>query len=324
MLKEFAFTPQVFDPNASPHDPRWREYIRAIILSVFRVPAVPPIVVAGMHWDGDESGWEGATRALIETISDDESRRDAQALFTQVSKHLVRRAPAQDWPGDEEPGWGLEAAMAHRFEPLHRILAQRIESVPDDAPRAPLAAVMASDFWSVLHEEPPQFKTMADAVAPLRLILRHSDMLVLSMPYENCKAFAVECIRQACTRPSGARRPTVHIHREAPPHLEATMASIRSEVVQVLNGAEVLVYFWPWREPYRERLVLGCRLADLGGGKHRPTVRWGVAMTHLWGEGDPAAEAPGTYSLLSTAAGMDHLKRLQLQATALGVRVVRV
>jgi len=293
-------------------------------MAIFRVPAVPPIVVSGLYSDGGESAWEGTTRAVIEAISDGELRRDAQALFTQVSKHLVRRPPAQEWPGDEEPGWGLEAAMAHRLEPLDRIVAQRIESIPDDAPRAPLASVMASDFWNVLHGEPPRPMTIADAVAPLRLILRHSDMLVLSMPYENCKAFAIECIRHACARPSGARRPTIHIHREAPPTPEATMASIRRDVASVLNGAEVLVYFWPWREPYRERLVLGCRLADLGGGQLRPSVRWAVSMTHVLGEGDPATEAPGTYSLLTAVKAKEHLDLVQDQAKALGLVPMRI
>ena len=280
--------------------------------------------MSGLYWDGRDCAWETTTRNLIASISDGELRRDAQALFTQVTKHLVQRPPGPDWPGEEEPGWGLEAAMAHRLEPLDRIVAQRIESIPDDAPRAPLASVMASDFWNVLHGEPPRPMTIADAVAPLRLILRHSDMLVLSMPYENCKAFAIECIRHACARPSGARRPTIHIHREAPPTPEATMASIRRDVASVLNGAEVLVYFWPWREPYRERVVLGCRIAEIGGGKLRPAVRWGVYINHVWGEGDPAKEAPSHFSLLPPTSAADHLKRIQDQAATLGIKPVRV
>jgi hypothetical protein len=322
MLKEFAFTPQVFDPNAAPNDPRWREYIRALVMAIFRVPAVPPIVVSGLYWDGGESAWERTTRAVIEAIPDGELRRDAQALFTQVTKHLVQRSPGPDWPGDEEPGWGNEAAISHRREPLDRVVAQRIESVPEDAPRTALSAVMASDFWNLLHtpHEPPT--SLANAVRPLRLVLRHSELLVLSMPYEPCEEFTLECVRRACQRPAGMRPLIIHVHRKAPANPAAKAAWVRTQLVGKLFGAEVHYYFWP--EPYRERLALGCRFADLGGGKHRPAVRWGVSMTHLWGEGDPATEAPSTYSLLPAAAGMDHLKRLEDQAKTLGISPVRI
>lgn len=44
MLKELALTPQVFDPTAGPPDGRWREYVRTLIVALFRVPAVPPVV----------------------------------------------------------------------------------------------------------------------------------------------------------------------------------------------------------------------------------------------------------------------------------------
>lgn len=323
MLKEFAFTPQVFDPVAAPNDPRWREYIRAIILAVFRVPAVPPIVISGMHWDGSDCSWEVATRTVVETIADGELRRDAQALLTQMSKHLVRRPPGQDWPGDEEPGWGLEAALAHRAEPLDRIVAQRVESIPDDVPRASLASVVASDFWNVLHLEVPQPANVSEAASPLRLILRHSDVLVLSMPYETCEEFALECVRRACARPSGAAPPTIHVHRKAPANVSAKSSWIRSKLAAVKGGATVFYYFWP-DEPYRERLILGCRLADLGGGRTQPSVRWGVSLTHVWGEGDASNEAPGTQSLLRVTEAKQHLDRLQNQAAALGLVPVQV
>ncbi len=251
MLKEFAFTPQVFDPNAAPNDPRWREYIRALVMAIFRVPAVPPIVVSGLYWDGGESAWERTTRAVIEAIPDGELRRDAQALFTQVTKHLVQRSPGPDWPGDEEPGWGNEAAISHRREPLDRVVAQRIESVPEDAPRTALSAVMASDFWNLLHapHEPPT--SLANAVRPLRLLLRHSELLVLSMPYEPCEEFTLECVRRACQRPAGMRPLIIHVHRKAPANPAAKAAWVRAQLVGKLFGAEVHYYFWP--EPYRER-----------------------------------------------------------------------
>jgi hypothetical protein len=317
MLKEFAFTPQVFDPSAAPNEPQWREYLRALAMTLFRAPSAPPIVVSGLYWNGGESAWEGATKAIIEAIPDGELRRDAQALFTQVTKHLVARPPGPDWPGDEEPGWGMEAAISHRREPLDRVVAQRIESVPEDAPRTALSSVVASDFWNLLHTTGQPPASLVEAVSPLRLVLRHSDLLVLSMPYEPCEVFTLECIRRACQRPTGTMPPIIHVHRKAPAKPAAKAAWVGTQLAGKLFGAEVHYYFWP--EPYRERLVLGCRLADLGGGKLRPAVRWGVSMTHLWGEGNPATEAPSTYSLLPAGAATDHLKRLQDQATVLGI-----
>lgn len=322
MLKEFAFTPQVFDPNAAPNDPRWREYIHALVMALFRVPTVPPIVVSGLYWDGSDCAWESTTSKLINSIPNGELRRDAQTLFTQVTKHLVRRPPGPDWPGEEEPQWGTEAAVSHRWEPLDRVVAQQVGNVPEDAPRVALASVIASDFWSVLHEPHQPPTSLADAVRPLRLILRHSDLLVISMPYETCEEFTLECIRRACQRPAGTRPPVVHIHRKAPASREAKAAWVRSQLAGRLYGAEVHYHFWP--EPYRERVVLGCRLADLGGGKHRPAVRWGAAITHVWGEGDSAKEAPSTYTLLPMIAATEHLKRLEEQVAALGISPVRI
>lgn len=322
MLKEFAFTPQVFDPNAAPNDPRWREYIHALVMAVFRVPAVPPIVVSGLYWDGSDCAWESTTRNLIDSIPDGEMRRDAQALFTQITKHLVQRPPGPDWPGEEESGWGQEAAFGHRREPLDRVVAQQVGSVPEDAPRAALLSVIASDFWNLLHTERPAPTNVSEAAIPLRLVLRHSDLLVISMPYETCEEFTFECIRRACQRPAGTKPPVVHIHRKAPASPEAKAAWVRSQLAGRLYGAEVHYYFWP--EPYRERVVLGCRLAEIGGGKVRPAVRWGVYINHVWGEGDPAKEAPSHFSLLPPKSAADHLKRIHDQAATLGITPVRI
>jgi hypothetical protein len=90
----------------------------------------------------------------------------------------------------------------------------------------------------------------------------------------------------------------------------------------LLFGAELHYFFWP--EPYRERLVLGCRFADLGGGKQRPAVRWGVSMTHVWGEGDLASEAPSHFSLLPMKSAADHLRRIHDQAATLGITPLRI
>jgi hypothetical protein len=322
MLKEFAFTPQVFNPNAAPNDPRWREYIHALITALFRVPAVPPIVVSGLYWQGNSCDWESTTRKLINSIPDGEHRRDAQVLFTQVMKHLVRRPPGPVWPGEEEPGWGKEAAVSHSREPLDRVVAQQVCNIPEDAPRAALSSVITSNFWNILHTEQPAARSVSEAAMPLQLVLRHSDMLVISMPYETCEEFALECVRRACLRPAGAKPPVVHIHRKAPGNPEAKSAWVRSQLAGKLHGADVQYYFWP--EPYRERVVLGCRVAELGEGKLRAAIRWGVLLNHVWGEGNPAEEAPSHFSLLPLKSAADHLTRIDNQSAKLGIKPHRI
>lgn len=318
MLKEFAFTPQVFDPTAGPANSRWRECIQAIGVRLFTQPATP-VVVAGLHSGSSGCSWEQVTAQTIQGIKDKNLRVDAQHLFTQVANVLVGRPACCDWPGDDEPGWGKEAADSHAQEPLHQIVVQYAESVPSSAPVASLAGALSPTFWAPLQDENAPPITLAGDVSRMRTVLVHSECLVLSAPYESTTDFAIECIRQAVQRPAGFALPIIHVHQvhSNPNNPGTRVAWLRRLIGPLANRGLVHWWFWPEDQMYRERVLLGGKLAQMGGGETKFAVRSGVSMTHVWGEGNPADAEPTTYSLLSAAQAKRHADQLKSRASKL-------
>ncbi|MBY0111911.1 MAG: hypothetical protein K2Y21_03755 [Phycisphaerales bacterium] len=325
MLKEFAFTPQVFDPNAAPNDPRWREYIQAIGVRLFTQPATP-VIVAGLHATDSGCTWEHTARTIVEAIEDQNLRLIAQQLLTRVVDVLARRPPCCDWPGEEELGWGKEAADSHAQQPLDLVVARDVRNVPQLTPTVALADALSPGFWAVLQQEEPVPASLAQDVARLRSILVHSECIVISAPYASTTDFAFECIRQAMQRPSGFRTPLIHVHQslsaEGNPVTRADW--LRRRLAGIAGHAIVKWWFWPDASMYRERVVLGGRLANLGGGKTKFAVRSGVAMTHVWGEGNPSDAEPATSTLLSPSQAKRHADALDKRATDLGLSPVQL
>jgi hypothetical protein len=325
MLKEFAFTPQVFDPNAAPNDPRWRDHIRAIGVRLFAQSA-PPVVIAGLHATDSGCTWEHTTRTIVEAIEDQTLRLIAQQLYTRVIDVLTRRPPCCDWPGEEELGWGKEAADSHAQEPLDLVVAQDVRSIPRLTPTVALTDALSPGFWTVLQQEDPAPASLAEDVARLRSILVHSECIVLSAPYASTTDFALECIRQAVQRPSGFQTPLIHVHQVLAAGSNPVTRTdwLRRQLPGIAGRSIVKWWFWPDANMYRERVVLGGRLANLGGGKTKFAVRWGVAMTHVWGEGNPADAEPATCTLLSPSQAKRHADALDKRATDLGLSPVQL
>jgi hypothetical protein len=324
MLKEFAFTPQVFDPNAAPNDPRWREYIQAIGIRLFTQPA-PPVIIAGLHATDSGCTWEHTTRTIVEAIEDQNLRLMAQQLLTRVVDVLARRPPCCDWPGEEEPGWGKEAADSHAQQPLDLVVARDVRNIPQLTPTVALADALSPGFWTVLQQEEPAPASLAQDVARFRSILVHSECILISAPYASTTDFALECIRQAARRPSGFRTPLIHVHQAlgAGGSQDRRADWLRRQLAGIGAHSIVKWWFWPDKDKYRERVVLGGRLADLGGGKTKIAVRSGVAMTHVWGEGNPSDAEPATSTLLSASQAKRHLDALERRANTLGLSPVQ-
>lgn len=325
MLREFAFTPQVFDPNAALNNQRWRDCIEAICVRLFTQPA-PPVLIAGLHANELGCTWEHTTRTIISAIEDQNSRVIAQQLFTRVSDVLARRPPCSDWPGDDELGWGREAAESHMVSPLDLVIAQDVKSVPAPTPAVRLGDALSAPFWTALQHEHPAPCSLAEEVARLRTILLHADHIVISAPYPSLIEFAIECIRAALGRPNGFRRPEIHVHQGMGDRGDPVPLAARYQHALSHVGGSTFVKCWFWQKAskYRERVVLGGRVADLGGGKTKLVIRTGVAMTHVWGEGNPADAEPSTWSLLSPSVAKRHADLLDKRIADLGLLPVQL
>ena len=239
---------------------------------------------------------------------------------------LAHRPACCDWPGEEESGWGKEAANSHTHQPLDLVVARDVRNVPQTTRTVALADALSPGFWAVLQQEEFVSASLAEDVARLRSILVHSECIVISAPYASTSDFAFECIRQAMQRPSGFRTPLIHVHQslaaEGNPFKRADW--IRRQLPGVAGRSIVKWWFWPNANMYRERLVLGGRLANLGDGKTKFAVRSGVAMTHVWGEGSSADAEPSTWSLLSPSRAKLHFDTLSSRMTSLGLVPVQI
>lgn len=322
MLKEFALTPQTFDPAAAADSSRWRECIQAIGIRLFTQPATP-IVAAGLHSDGGGCSWKEVAKQTVLSIEDDKLRIDAQSLLKRVSDILVSRPPCCDWPGDDEPGWGKEASDSHLQEPLHLIVAQNVDSVPVRAIAKSLMSALSPEFWATLQDEGTSPASLSEDVGRMRTVLVHSEMLVISAPYPSTTTdFAIECIRQASRRPKGFSAPEIHVHQahSDPKNPAPRLAYLRGQLSSIVGRPRINWWFWPESGMYRERVILGGKLAQVGGGNTKFGVRAGVSMTHVWGEGNPVDAEPTTYALLSPSQCKRHADEIRNRAERLGLR----
>ena len=128
------------------------------------------------------------------------------------------------------------------------------------------------------------------------------------------------------SRPSGFPAPTIHVHQSlAAGGNPVTRADwLRRQLSGITGRSIVNWWFWPDANMYRERVLLGGRLANLGGGNTKLAVRTGVAMTHVWGEGNPADAEPTTCALLSPIEAKRHADAMDSRARSLGISPVQI
>ena len=223
---------------------------------------------------------------------------------------MVIRPARTDWPPtDEEDGWLKEAETADR----HLRIPMTIGSLNANAGaqrQGRLDAVREPETWSAIQGVTNPEGSAKEQIALLKPLLSHGDHYQVTKPYnESMNPYLLELLFQIFDRPLDYPTPQVHVYHgciEGDPKVLA--ANIKTELHDHgVRDADQRVHIHFLREgKYRERVIIGSRLTDTGEAELLPAPRWGVAMSHVPGEGWGNQQEASTWSVLSIKGIMRH------------------
>lgn len=160
MLKEIAFTPQVFDQQCNLDVDACLESLGELGHGLFPRGTAPHMVASDL-WDG---AWTDVVRRKLAGIRDHRIRVRVQMLIAKLREIVVSRPHViEEWPDDDDEGaWADEAVALHEREPIDRsVLTDDLfgGKCQSDLPCRGLSSVKEDSFWSGI-----QFSSQFDTI----------------------------------------------------------------------------------------------------------------------------------------------------------------
>jgi hypothetical protein len=311
-LLDVAFTPQIFDPSRASTPEEWRDSIMELTMLLFKGAGPPPLAVCNFQAlvDGSQWEWESVASEFVKKIEDPRLRTKAEGLLTMLKGVLVRRQPLKGIRSvGDEPMWVGSIAESHNFIPFDGIVAQKLGAGGKSGHVTPLPAAA-----KMVHEQLTRVDTASSAsraiADELRVLFRYSERIIMTMPYAPCQPFAVECLEHhlRSKQYSNVSHVDIHVRGQLNPTNYAN--DWRKRLSNLNDSVSVTCHFWPKECFARERVILGCSWVDVGEGRTRSKVRWGVSFTHFPDEGDDEGKQPITRVLIAKNEAALHLKYL--------------
>lgn len=309
MLREFAFTPAIFDENSHDDREAWGEQLHKLNLALFPPTSAWPVVISDLY----AGSWSSQIVSYIEKISDHRARKYCQALLTNMRRMLVMRPECGDWPSEDDAAWCREAIATHAVEPIDRIISVRKTK---DSQGENFSIVRCIDevedggFWRGIKAHASPRMVIAEQVQLLRKLCLHSEWVAFINPYGfgNEMDFTIQLITLAMQRNPKFGKLTIELHANQPDdanpieqarkqqNVTSNMVRLITPTVTTQNVAEL--YFWP---EILERIVVAGNYVKQSGGIMRKSPRWGAIMSHVARGNRPDAN-PTQWNLLEREA----------------------
>jgi len=297
MLKEFAFTPQIFDHELNADEEQWISQLRRIGRELDDGRSPTCIVVSGLWTSNSWCAWEEHARQCIGEIPRSSPACNlAQGLLSKMRKLKVERLAIADAMPSDEPDWVNESCNCHEQEPLHRIFAVDPTSSRYQAITKSLSDVNDPEVWkdcvSVVNPS-GDFSTYPPIFRP---IARCSQFLHVVCPYQTEWQLPQIVIEQYLSISLRKTLPRIHVHfeckREGTANPENQLDFIRTKLEKYHSHANITIVAWPV-QTLGERLVLGGLLKDAGKDGVMESLRWGLHISHIHRKGNnPRRIAP--------------------------------
>jgi hypothetical protein len=290
MLKEIAFTPQVFDEDEQLDSSRWEQQLDALARRVAPPYGCSPLIVSDLYG----GSWSREVSRLIDEIKDHRARVKVQQIVTQLKGLCVCRPSCGEWP-QAEVDWLREAETSHAHEAIERIVhTEKVSGHLGNACR--FANLEQPGFWKAMAPTKLVSMSTARQIELLRPICVHASYIAIVLPHLRRAEFpfAAAVINSASDRPQGFRPASIDLHTvgEDESSLDDDIDHLNRRLRSFKSRCERLrLIFWP---KFLEREVLA---GECIPPNSRFRVKWGLHLGHPATADDRDSSATTQWSL---------------------------